>query len=232
MGAADTNARAGLPEVTSDRRTWAVPAAAPWSEAELKDGQPDAELLRLGAAAEALSATADALGVDMDALDAQVAAEAPPMPDVLLVTADDRAAWSFSADAWSPYNVELLREELDSLRRRAIATGTEGASWTLARAQDVIAAFDAWKGVTKARLAATRFPAVEEAYDEALEALGGLEEEILEQHATTVAGLQVKARLAVRAAGGRLETMDHDEAVLWSIVDDLLGPPSSAEVQS
>ncbi len=190
---------------------------------------PDADLLQLAAHYSALDSSATAYAVDLERIEEEVEAAGPPMPEVLRVTSNDRAVWSFSAPWWTAHNVNLLRKQVARLQRHVAEGATEGKRGTLKRAQEVVSASDQREAAYRARLASTRHPAVEKAYDDALESLGLAWEQILATRARTLAGLQVKARLLGSYLGGPpTKEADVDEDLTWSLLSDLLALEETA----
>lgn len=214
MVAAEATRRALMLATAAAPLAYATPAAA---------AHPDADLLQLGQQYDALNTTVSAFGADLDACRDEADALAPPFPETLRVTTQDRAAFGFiSADLWSAWNVDQLRGELRSLKRRATLYGHEGARWTMERASQIIADFDAICEASDARLAATRFRAVDRAYDEALTDCDAAADQIAAARATSVAGLRVKAKLAQAHRNPPASDAPFEERLVWSLLSDLL----------
>ena len=203
-------------------------AGAPLAAAAPAAAHPDADLLRLEQEHGALDRAANSYAADLGRLETEADAAVGPMPDVLRVTADDRAAWPHSAPWWTAYNADQLRALLPRLQRHVHDGSSEGVRWTLGRAREVVNASDAREAAHKARLAATRHPAVEQAYDTAVERLGAVKEQILAAPAQTVAGLKVKARLLRQRLGAPDDDADVEDRITWALLTDVLSLPESA----
>ena len=197
----------------------ALPAAPTASEP-----RPDAELLDLGRRYEAALAIEDAADEACTAAGKALAAAQPAMPAVLRHRMDDHFEHQFPAlgdtsiicddDRSDFYN----EAEVVYLQTMPIRTD-DG----LARAAEIIAAWDGHNDACEALAGSCGYDAAEAAYYAALDDRRAIADAIVAAHATTLQGLAVRARIVTSLIGDDPDddVLPTDQKMLLAIVRDL-----------